>query len=454
MSKIFRKDAWIDPSKRAENVLDYVLQDEIESIQQHDEPKVEQSPVTEELQKSPLIKERGTRVKSRVLFITRDTSFVEAGSLQQIQFKSLASMFDEVHIIVLSQKHQTKKIVERLASNMWVYTTSVRYWWMLPFSAYKIAHTQLQFTDGFRPDVVVALDPFESGVSGLAIAEKYNREFQVHISEDFLSTGFKTKAHNNNLRYLMALLVLKYAQSVRTATVSLKEKIQKKYKHLHDISLLPRHYNIESIIEASATPYEKKLFPQFSFTALFVGKLDHESTLFRALDAVRTILTSPSIGFVVLGDGPAKKEFQKRAQLLNIDKQVIFVKDTDQLFAYLKSAHILICTDTTEESDEIVIKAGASGLPILASENELRKDLFVDGESAFLVPKEDTIGFSQKLVKFLNTNALRAQFAVNAQDIVKSRLHEDPEAFKLAYRDCIEQVFSREEKPKKPENKA
>jgi glycosyltransferase involved in cell wall biosynthesis len=100
-----------------------------------------------------------------------------------------------------------------------------------------------------------------------------------------------------------------------------------------------------------------------------------------------------------------------------------------------------MCTDTTEASDEIFIKAAAAGLPILASETPLRTDLFIDGESAFLVPKEDTIGFSQKLVKFLNTNSLRVQFAHNARDIIKTRLHEDPEAYTQAYRDSIEAVF-------------
>jgi glycosyltransferase involved in cell wall biosynthesis len=100
-----------------------------------------------------------------------------------------------------------------------------------------------------------------------------------------------------------------------------------------------------------------------------------------------------------------------------------------------------LCTDTTEISDEIVIKAAASGLPLLVAQTPMRADLFVDGESAFLVEKEDTIGFSQKLTKFLNTNALRTQFKTNALDIVKTRLHEDPDAYVQAYKNAIEGVF-------------
>jgi glycosyltransferase involved in cell wall biosynthesis len=106
-----------------------------------------------------------------------------------------------------------------------------------------------------------------------------------------------------------------------------------------------------------------------------------------------------------------------------------------------------MCPDITEASDEIVIKAAAAGLPIIAAKTELRNDLFVDGESAFLCNKDDTVEFSQKLVKFLNGNTLRTQFSENAREIVKTRLHEDPNAYKLAYRDAIEGAFADEELP-------
>jgi glycosyltransferase involved in cell wall biosynthesis len=336
---------------------------------------------------------------------------------------------------------QSKRGVERLDKNVWAYTTSAQFWWMQPFVALSIANTQLQFADGFRPDIVIALDPFESGVCGMWIASKYGRAFQIHVLEDYFVPEFKLKEKQNAWRLRMASYVLKRTRSVRTATLSLKEKIGKKYIHIKDISLLPRHYDIASLMMNRETPANVALFSQYTFVVLFVGKLDHDSTLFRALDACRSILYSQSIALVVIGNGPTKKESERRAEILGIKEQVIFEADETKTLAYMQSADILLCTDTTEASDEFVIKAAASGLPLLMAETPLRADLFVDGESAFLVQTEDTISFSQKLTKFLNTNALRIQFKTNALDIVKTRLHEDPEAFTQAYRDSIEGVF-------------
>ncbi len=439
MAALLRKDSWIDPSKRAEHILDYVLEDTSEKSLAEKEI---QSPVEEELDKAPLTSQQSLRTKSRVLFITRDISILTNGSVAQLNFLELTDVFAEMHIMILSASWQTKRGVERIAKNVWVYSTGAKYWWQQFFLARAIAKTQLTFTDGFRPDIVVSLDPFEAGLCGLLIAEKYDREYQVHILEDFFASAFKEKEKINVWRLRISSHVLKRVNSVRVTTQAIKDQVVKRYRHIRDIALLPRHYNIKAIITSAESDNTADAFPNFSFVILFVGKLDYESTLFRALDACRSVLTAPAIGMVVLGDGPHKKEFQKRAEILGIKNQVIFEKDENKLFSYLKSADILICTDTTEASDEIVIKAAAAGLPLLIAETELRKDLFMDDESAFICNKEDTIGFSQKLVKFLNTNSLRIQFSTNAKDIIKTRLHEDPLTYKQAYKDSIEQVFS------------
>jgi glycosyltransferase involved in cell wall biosynthesis len=279
-----------------------------------------------------------------------------------------------------------------------------------------------------------------SGFVGSEIAERYKRVFQVHVREDFLSPYLKEAYGKWSIMF--GKFVLKHSHSLRASTETIRDRLLEICTHTKDISVLPKFVDIQSLISSAKTDTSAPdIFPQFSFVILFVGVLDHESTLFRALDAARSALFSKAIGMVVLGEGPAKSEFQKRAEILGIQEQVVFKSDADHLNEYLSSADILICTDTTETSDEVIVKAAASGLPILAAENHFRTDLFTDGESAFICPKEDTVCFSQKLIKFLNSNALRTQFASSARDIVSTRLSEDPEVYKEAYRNSIESVF-------------
>jgi len=439
MGEHYKKKAWIDPSKRARQALDTILETTSEEAIKNE---ALQTSVDSELHKEPLVQKTENRAQSRVLFITRDVSVLEDRSMLQLHLVSLADTFSEIHVMVLCTATEAKKSTVRLAKNVWAYTTSVRFWSSQMGAALALARAQLLFTDGFRPDIVVALDPFESGLAGLQIAQKYEREFQVHVLENMFDPEFLGRDKRNKWRIRTAKHVLKRATSVRASTVSIMTQLQERFPHIADISLLPRHYDIQRLIQIAEVPQAADPFTQYVFKLLYVGKLDKESTLFRALDASRSILVSKSIGMLVLGDGPYLKEFQERARILGITEQVVFQKDVSKLVEYLAISNVLICTDTTEASDEIVIKAAAAGLPMVAARTPLREDLFTDGESAFLCAPEDTLEYSQKLVKFLNSSSLRVQFRERARDIVRSRLQEDPEVYKTAYRNSIEAVYA------------
>lgn len=437
MTELFREDAKFDPSDRAEDILDHVL-DETSEVTQ--ERKVNEVLVKDELRSAQILKHESERAQSRVLFITKKPSVLDADSVEQSYFKNLGEVFDEVHVIVLGLKKRNIETV-RVSPKVWLYPTISHHFLYQPFTAFQTAKKQLQFTDGFRADIVVALDPFESGIAGYYIAKKFKRAFQVQITEDFYLEDFEDTDKYNPWRLRFSRYLLKRVKSVRVDTDVLKEKVLKRYKKIDDLALLPRHYNVQEIIAHKATGETQKLYSQFSFTLLYVGTLVPQSTLFRALDAARVLLRTPTIGMVVIGDGSAKAEFQERARILGISSQVIFKSKVDDVVANMRSASVLLCTEVTGESEDLVIKAAAAGLPIVMARTPLREDLFTDGIDSFLCEPENTQEFAQKLLQFLNTNALRTQFTENAQEVVTSRIEEDPQVHRLALRDSIESVL-------------
>jgi glycosyltransferase involved in cell wall biosynthesis len=432
------KNAAFDPSDKAEGVLDYILD---ESSEVTLEERANEIAVDDALYGEQIIKEESLRVKSRVLFITKDQNvFVEHSEMQK-HFKNLAEVFDEVHVVVLGVASKKKTKTIRLGSKVWIYPSEARHFLQLPFAAYSLIKSQLFFTDGFRPDIVVALDPFESGITGYFVARHFKRAFQVHVAEDFLSEEYKNDDPYSKWRLRFAKYILGKGPSVRTNTDYLKQKVSIRYPNIKDFLLLPRYFDIqETIARTETTPKENK-YPQFSFTVMYVGPLTTDSMLFRAIDAVRALLRSASIGFVVIGDGSARETFKERTKLLGIDAQVVFTPKVDDVLLHMRSADVLLCTDTTSESEAVVMKAAAAGLPLVIARTDLRADLFTDDQDAFLCDPSDTVDFSQKLRKFLNTNSLRTQFSDNAQETVRTRIEESPQVYRLAYRDSIEGVL-------------
>lgn len=429
------EDAEFLQSKRAEIALESLIKEATaEDIISHD---LTTSSVDEERSGGRVLEHVSERAKSRILFVTQDTSYLEKNSAALVHTKKLAKQFDEVHIMVLlplGGKVDTK----RIAPHVWVYRARAQYWWQLPNAALSTAKEQLLFMDGFRADIIVALDPFESGWAVHKIARTFDRPYQIHVATNFFADKFKTARKHNKWRVRIAKYVLKRAPAIRTSTNGLMAQLQKKFKKVTDIRVSPHFYNFSGIIHSEPAFDVHKRYNTFIYTALAFGPLSADSHLHDTFSALHQVLHNPRVGLIVFGDGPAKELFQEKVTILGIEKNVIFLNAPDDLISYLKTADVLVQTDASKAGDEIVLKAAAAGLPTVMYENDVRKDLFVDGESATLCEKGDVSGIEKGFKALLNNQGLRTQYEGGARNVVETRLVEDEETYYRALRDSIE----------------
>jgi glycosyltransferase involved in cell wall biosynthesis len=319
-----------------------------------------------------------------------------------------------------------------------MYTVSTKHWWQSITAALSLLDQQLVFANGFRPDLIVARDPFESAVVGYKAGLKYNKPTQLHILNDYTKKNSRTKVSFWR-RFFTRFTIPKF-ESVRTLTSSMQAYIQKHFV-ISDVATLPHYQNYAQLMQSEESIDLKGTYRPHIFFLLYVGNLSHESTLHRALDAARFTLKNPRVAMVVLGDGVAKSEFAKRSRVLEIEEQVIFETRVADSTAYLKSAHILIVTDTDGDSDELVLKAAACGIPMVMARNEKREDIFTHGESAFLCDPGDVQAFTDNIDILQNNIEVRQSFVQNAQAIIKKKFHANQVEYREAYRTSIEQAF-------------
>lgn len=388
-----------------------------------------------------LVKRTSERAKSRVLFLTKDPTYLEKESMDAKTLISLAPLFDEVHVMVLLPLGG-KEDAKRWKDNMWVYRVRARYAKQIPRRAVQAAEEQLSFADGFRPDVIVALDPFESGRAAYQISKKFNRPYQVHVEEDFFTDRFKKARKRNKWRVRIAKSNLAHAYAVRTSTTKIAEVLKKQIKNIRDVRVLPQFYNFRSFLDAKPSFNVHERYKDFIYTALAFGPLTADSHLHYTFSALYQTLHNPRIGLIVIGTGPAKKLFEEKVELLGIEKNVIFLAEATDLVSFLKTADVLVQTDTSRESEEIVLKAAAAGLPTVMYATDLRSDLFKDGDSASICEAGDVHAIEEGFKTILNNLALRTQYRNNARNVVETRLVEDEETYFLALRDSIEMTLN------------
>lgn len=425
-----------DASTQAASDLEYI----IHSDKKKTEPAAPTVSAQEAIAEDRVYEASTSRDVTRVLFISRDAKLLNPTQQSLDGYINISRLFDEVHILILREGISPQNPVIRVENNVWIYTAAAKSWWKTPSAGIQLVEDQLEFATGFRPDLIVARDPFESAVVAHRLGKKYSRATQLHILDDYKSEDFiKNNRHSFLRGFLPNYTIPKFA-SVRTSTNTLQTMLQKKFV-IPDINTLPKYQNYESLIGIKPTIDLKDKYKPFVFIILFVGKLNHESTLYRAMDSARFVLKNPRVGMIVLGDGPTKSEFEKRAKLLGIEEQVVFEPKADNLVGYLKSANLLVVTDTGTDSDELVLKGAAAGIPMIMSRTEKREDVFTHGESAFLADEADGQAFTDRINNLLNDFGLRKQFVSKGQEIIRDKFHSDPAEYEEAYRTSIEQAF-------------
>jgi glycosyltransferase involved in cell wall biosynthesis len=345
-----------------------------------------------------------------------------------------------VHILILRPGISTNKPVLRVSQNVWLYTATAKVWWRTPSAGIKLASEQLEFANGFRPDLIVARDPFESALVAKSLSKKYNRPTQLHILEDYTGEKFLKKDKNNFWRKFLLFFTVGSFASVRTSTLKIRDLVAKKFSPL-DIKELPRFNNYEALIDIESKVDLKEIYKPFVFFILYVGNLDKVKDVFTVIDSTRSFLRNPRIGLLILGDGKEKGEIKKRAKFLGIDSQVIVESRPVDIPSYLKSSNILFVSQTSPEGEELVLKGAAAGVPMIMARTEKREDIFKDKEDALLCDAGDQNSFAKSAHELINNVGLRNQFTRNTQEIIKRQFHTDPKVYTSAYRESIEQAL-------------
>ena len=401
--------------------------------------KVERVAVSEARLGAKVVTTMTGRTATRLLLITTNTSFLNQANASLDGYIALQDVFDEVHVVVLRTGIVARSPVLRVADTIWMYVAAAPSRLSTPLAAWRLIKEQFVFADGFRPDLIVARDPFESALVAYVAGRVYQRPCQLHLGQYLIQ--IKIPGRFNRLERLLAGYLIPKFASVRTITDEDKHQLSRWYPQIKDIDALPRYRGVSTLIGRSRTRTLAEKFPQFSFFILYIGDLGHDSTAFRALDAARAALQNPRVGMVIVGDGPARAEFMNRAKLLGVANHVIFERTVDSPYDYLLSADVLLVTDVTSAGDDWCIAAAASKTSVVATTTVGRSDIFGSGETILMADPTDTLALERSVMKILNDNSLCFRLTEAAIMTVLTRIHDDPAVYTKAYQESIERAI-------------
>jgi len=286
--------------------------------------------------------------------------------------------------------------------------------WSLPLPSYEAIDLRfplptdvLERIEAERPDVIQVATPGPVGVCGLAVARlvgipvvgSYHTElgpYALHLTHDALVADA-----------IDVYVDWFYRQcgTVLAPTRQVAEALRA--RGLRTVGVWGRGVDSERFgPERRDEELRRRLLGEDGgVLVLSVGRLSQEKRIGVLLDAYALASRGrPDLRLVVAGDGPARRELERTAPA-----GTIFTGELvgDELAALYASADVFCFPSTTDTFGQVLLEAGASGLPVVAAAAGGALELVHDGRTGALVPPDEPRLFAAALLELADDPALR-----------------------------------------------
>jgi glycosyltransferase involved in cell wall biosynthesis len=167
------------------------------------------------------------------------------------------------------------------------------------------------------------------------------------------------------------------------------------------------------------------------FVAVYTGRLSPEKRVDRSVAVWREVSAAvPGATLLVVGDGPEEPALRAAAS-----DGVRFVGETEDVRPYLQMADAFVLTSDLEGVSCSLLEAQASGLPAVVTDVGAARQVVNDGETGFVVARDDEVSLRECL-RALGTNpGLAATMGAAARNSVVTRfsLEETVKALRSVY---------------------
>lgn len=178
-------------------------------------------------------------------------------------------------------------------------------------------------------------------------------------------------------------------------------------------------------IDASAYQFDRAVKQQAknqigqegNTVALFVGRLDPVKSLLTVVEAMKIAQTSsPSLRFVIVGDGVERAALEARVHELELKNIVVFAGNQKDVSLYLKAADMFVLPSFTEGISNALLEAMASELACLATPVGGNNEVLDQGKYGVMVPVADVQAWADALVEFANDEKKRHAMGQKARE--------------------------------------
>jgi L-malate glycosyltransferase len=174
----------------------------------------------------------------------------------------------------------------------------------------------------------------------------------------------------------------------------------------------------------NAIPNRESLFPNSRGRklAVLVGNMNsdvkgHTVLITAAADMVKL---HPEVQFVLVGDGPKRKDFEAQVEASGLKPNFLFLGRRNDVPQILASCDIAVLPSLAEGLPNAVLEYLAAGLPVVASALGGNLEVIQDGVTGLLVPPQDPQALATALIRLVSDEPFAAKLARSGREHVAS----------------------------------
>lgn len=363
--------------------------------------------------------------------LSTDASILTQGSNAYERMLGYAKLFEELHIIVYvrSLKSEVRRV-----GNLYLYPTNTRFRLAYFWQAYKIGYSIIRnWKLEIRNCVITTQDPFETGLVGVWLKNKFMIPLQIQCHVDFLNKYFWQESLKNKLRTILAKFILSRADGIRVVSERIKSSFISYFLHpKSDIVVLPIFVDIKKIVDAPIKTDLHKKYQNFDFIILMASRLSCEKNIGLAIEAMKEVaLKYPRALLLIVGSGDDKARFQLR-------ENIIFEPWTEDLSSYYKTADLFVLASNYEGYGRTIIEALAAKLPVVSTDVGIASE-FVSRSGGLVVGVGDQAALSRAMLEMINHKHAGNLGAI--YEVIKDMLSR--EEYLRLYKESLEKLISK-----------
>ncbi len=123
------------------------------------------------------------------------------------------------------------------------------------------------------------------------------------------------------------------------------------------------------------------------------------------LDMAKIILDTvqkKDIKFLIVGDGPLRRDLEEYSKTLGIKNYVIFTGERNDIPELMQEMDIFVMTSIYEGIPNTIMEAMMAGLPVVSTDVGAISEIVDNGETGFVCPSHDINIFAKKVISLIN----------------------------------------------------